>query len=209
MMGGMPPGPESSSHDPTSPAGPDTSELAGLLCACGRGDEARFAELYDATSPRVFGLVLRVLRDQSQAEEVTQEVYLEIWRSSSRYNPQRGNALSWLMTMAHRRAVDRVRTAHSQSRRDVAYELRETTIPFDSTSEEAHRNLDGGRVRLALAELSDVQREAVRLAYFGGCTHREVACRLDLPVGTAKTRIRDGLIRLRRILGEEGGTGER
>jgi len=190
----------------TSPSGAAPSvnvELAELLKACSLGEEAAFATLYDATAARLFGLVLRTVRDRAQAEEVTQDAYLDIWRNSSRFDPDRGSALSWLMTIGHRKAVDRVRSAEAARRRDTAYEARELTTPIDQTVEEAHRNLDAQRVRRALDTLTESQRGALELAYFGGYTHREVAVMLDLPLGTAKTRIRDGLIRLRDTLGLE------
>src|SRR6476469_9870720 len=178
-----------------------STELAEMLKGCSLGDEQAFTRLYDATSSRVFGLVLRVVRDRAQAEEVTQDVFLEIWRGSARYDQARGSALGWILTIAHRKAVDRVRSAEAQTRRDAAYEARSQATPFDTTSEEAHRNLDAQRVRRALDTLTEAQRGALELAYFGGYTHREVAAMLELPVGTAKTRIRDGLIRLRDTLG--------
>ncbi len=175
--------------------------LEGLLRRCARGDETAFARLYDLTSARMYGLALRVVRNPTYAEEVTQEAYLEVWRSSARFDPQRGSALSWLLTITHRRAVDRVRSAEASARRDETFE-RETRQPaYDTTVEAAHRSLDAERVRRALAHLTDTQREAVELAYFGGYTHTEVAGLLDLPLGTAKTRIRDGLIRLRDTMG--------
>ncbi len=179
------------------------AELAELLKACSLGEEAAFARLYDATAARLFGLVLRTVRDRAQAEEVTQDAYLDIWRNSSRFDPDRGSALSWLMTIGHRKAVDRVRSAEAARRRDTAYEARDQAAPFDQTVDEAHRNLDAQRVRRALDTLTETQRGAVELAYFGGYTHREVATMLELPLGTAKTRIRDGLIRLRDTLGLE------
>ncbi len=147
------------------------------------------------------GLVLRVVRDPAQAEEVTQEVYLQAWRTAARYDEPEGSALSWLMTLAHRRAVDRVRAAEAASRQDAAYHQRTRSVDHDATAEAAEASLEARRVRSALAELTDVQREALELAYFGGYTHTEVATMLDLPVGTAKTRIRDGLIRLRDAMG--------
>jgi len=179
------------------------AELVELLKACSLGEEAAFAKLYDATAARLFGLVLRIVRDRAQAEEVTQDAYLDIWRNSSRFDSDRGSALSWLMTIGHRKAVDRVRSAEATRRRDTAYEARDQASPFDQTVEEAHRNLDAQRVRKALDTLTETQRGAVELAYFGGYTHREVAAMLELPLGTAKTRIRDGLIRLRDTLGLE------
>jgi RNA polymerase sigma-70 factor (ECF subfamily) len=186
--------------DPGVPAaaGPD---LATLLKRSARGDQAAFAELYDATSARIHGLVVRVVRDRAQSEEVTQEVFLEVWRQSGRFDPERGSALSWLMTIAHRKAVDRVRSAEAATRRDVAYEQHNHEPDHDVTAEAAHASFEARRVRAALGDLTVVQREAIELAYFGGYTHTEVAALLDLPVGTAKTRIRDGLIRLRDTIG--------
>lgn len=183
-----------------SPEGTGTP-LADLLRLCARGDEQAFATFYDLTSRRVHGLVLRVVRDPAQAEEVTQEVYLQAWRTASRYDEQLGSALSWLMTLAHRRAVDRVRSAEASSRQDTTYHQRTQGVPHDTTAEAVETSIEARRVRTALAELTTVQREALELAYFGGYTHTEVATMLDLPVGTAKTRIRDGLIRLRDAMG--------
>ncbi|GAB4001976.1 ECF RNA polymerase sigma factor SigK [Nocardioides ultimimeridianus] len=176
-------------------------DLPDLLRRSARGDETAFAALYDATAARVYGLVRRVVRDPHQAEEVAQEVYLEVWRTSARYDEARGSAQGWILTIAHRRAVDRVRAAESASRRDETYERRNQDVEHDSTAEAAHASLEARRVRSALESLTPVQREAVELAYLGGYTHTEVAALLDLPLGTAKTRIRDGLIRLRDNLG--------
>ena len=177
------------------------AELAELIKECSLGDESAFAKLYDATSARLFGLVLRTVRDRAQAEEVTQDAYLDIWRNSSRFDPDRGSALGWLMTIGHRKAVDRVRSAEAAGRRDTAYEALDQATPFDQTAEDAQRNLDAQRVRQAMDTLTNTQRGALELAYFGGYTHREVAAMLELPLGTAKTRIRDGLVRLRDTLG--------
>jgi len=179
------------------------AHLADLLKACSLGEEDAFAQLYDATAARLFGLVLRTVRDRAQAEEVTQDAYLDIWRNSARFDPDRGSAISWLMTIGHRKAVDRVRSAEATRRRDTAYEAQDQAVPFDQTAEDAHRNLDAQRVHRALETLTESQRGALELAYFGGYTHREVAAMLDLPLGTAKTRIRDALIRLRDTLGLE------
>lgn len=181
-----------------SPSGAVRAEtLEDLLRASARGDEAAFARLYDATASRLFGLVLRVVRNRAHAEEVTQEVYLDVWRHCASFDPAKGSGISWMMTVAHRRAVDRVRVAEAAGRRDQAYQDKQAEVPTDTTSETAHARLDAARVREAVSGLTDVQREAVTLAYFGGYTHTEVAALLGLPLGTAKTRIRDGLIRLR------------
>ena len=206
LMTLVPPGdtPPGGASVPTDTAARATvEELPHLLKACGRGDEEAFSRLYDAVSSRLFGLVLRVVRDRAQAEEVTQDAFLDIWRHAARYDPDRGSALSWMLTIGHRKAVDRVRSAEAQSRRDTAYEAHEQDRPYDMTAEDAHRNLDAQRVRKGLDTLTETQRGALELAYFGGYTHREVAVMLDIPVGTAKTRIRDGLIRLRDTLGLE------
>jgi RNA polymerase sigma-70 factor, ECF subfamily len=187
--------------DPGVPAVPD---LPALLQRSSRGDQSAFAALYDAASAKVYGLALRVVRDPAQAEEVAQEAFLEIWRTASRYQPAKGSALAWMLTIAHRRAVDRVRAAEAATRRDIVYEQRNQPVSHDSTAEAAHASMEARRVRGALGTLTAVQREAVELAYLGGYTHTEVASMLDLPIGTAKTRIRDGLIRLRDTLGVGG-----
>ena len=177
------------------------AELAELLAAAARGNEQAFAAFYDRTSPRVYGMVLRVVRDPAQAAEVTQDVYLQIWREAARFDAKLGNVLSWLLLIAHRRAVDRVRSARTATLRDDRYALSQADRPYDEVSEQVHASLDAQRVRNALHDLTDTQREAISLAYFAGYTHREIAALLDLPLGTAKTRIRDGLIRLRDTLG--------
>lgn len=184
-----------------SGAGSTASDLAPLLKLSARGDRQAFAELYDATASRLYGLVLRVVRDPAQAEEVTQEAYLEVWRTASRFDPTRGSVLSWLMTIGHRKAVDRVRSAEASSRRETTYHQQNHAVDHDTTADAAHASLEARRVRAALEQLTEIQREAIELAYFGGYTHTEVAALLDLPVGTAKTRIRDGLIRLRDAIG--------
>jgi RNA polymerase sigma-70 factor (ECF subfamily) len=184
-------------------AGPSqvNQRLADLLSRSARGDEAAFADLYDATAARLYGLAVRVVRDPAQAEEVTQEAYLQAWRSCAQFDPARGSALSWLMTLTHRRAVDRVRSAEAAGRNETTYHQRTHETPHDTTAEAAHTSWEARRVRSALETLTPVQQEAVQLAYLGGYTHTEVATMLDLPVGTAKTRIRDGLIRLRDLMG--------
>lgn len=176
-------------------------QLEQLLRRSATGDEAAFAELYDAVSPRLFGLVRRVVRDPAQSEEVTQEVFLEIWRHSARFDPSRGGALSWMLTIAHRKAVDRVRSAEAARHRDEGYGSSNQDVTHDSTAEAVVERLDAERVHRALETLTSAQRQALELAYLSGYTHTEVASMLDLPLGTAKTRIRDGLIRLRDTLG--------
>lgn len=185
----------------SSPEGTASPDLEALLRLSARGDEQAFATLYDAMSSRVYGLLLRVVRDPAQAEEVTQETFLEIWRTASRFDPSRGSAVGWMLTITHRKGVDRVRSAESASRRDATYHRETQPVERDVTAEAATASLEAGRVRQALETLTPTQREAVELAYLGGYTHTEVATMLELPLGTAKTRIRDGLIRLRDTMG--------
>lgn len=187
-----------------SPEKLEVSErLAGLLRRSAGGDQPAFADLYDAVLPGVYGVVLRLVRDRAQAEEVTQEAFLEIWRTASRFDQHRGTALSWVLMIAHRKAVDRVRSAESAHRGDQAARSVAHDIPYDVTADSAHASIEAERVRGALASLSAAQRAALELAFLGGYSHSEVAAMLGLPIGTAKTRIRDGLIRLRDTLGIE------
>ena len=177
-------------------------EVAALLRATARGDERSFERLYDLLAARVHGLVLRVVRDPAQSEEVTQEVFLDIWRTADQIDLDRGSPMGWILTLAHRRAVDRVRSAEAARRRDHLEVVRDPRRSRDETVEQAQTNLDGDRVRAALGCLTELQREAIRLAYFEGRTHTQVADLLDIPLGTAKSRIRDALLRLRDVLGE-------
>lgn len=170
------------------------------LLGAASGDQDAFARFYDATVPVVFGTVLRVLRDHAQSEEVVQEVFLEAWRTADRFDPARGTARGWIVTMAHRRAVDRVRSSQASTDRDERAGIREPA-PYDSVSEEVEVLMEREEVQRALSTLTLVQREAVDLAYYGGRTHREIADDLRLPLGTVKTRLRDALIRLRDVMG--------
>ena len=185
-------------------SGADGDPLAALLQAAGRGDQGAFASLYDATAPLVHGVVLRVVRDPAQTEEVAQEVFVEIWRLAPRYDATRGSVTSWVATIAHRRAVDRVRSeqsARDRVEREGAKSVREHDAASEPVIELDAAEFDRRRVRRALDRLTDMQRQAIELAYFGGHTYREVAALLGEPEGTIKTRIRDGMIRLRDELG--------
>jgi RNA polymerase sigma-70 factor (ECF subfamily) len=172
-----------------------------LLQRVATGDRDAFAELYDRTAPRVFGLVKRLLRDHAQSEEVTQEIFLEIWQTAARYDPSKGGSMAWMLTMTHRRAVDRVRASQASRDRDVRIGIRDHAPDFDSVVENVEVRIESERVKLAMERLTQLQRQAVQLAYFGGYSHREVAAMLSVPIGTVKTRLRDGMIRLRDELG--------
>ena len=182
--------------------GADAVDHAGqLLLRVADGDQDAFARLYDMLSPRAFGLILRVLVDRSQSEEVLQEVFLEIWQSAARFAPNKGQGRSWVLTIAHRRAVDRVRSAQASTDRDVRAGFRDMDVAHDGVAEEVELRIEGRRVSEALATLPDPQREAITLAYFGGYSQSEIAALVGAPLGTIKTRMRDGLSRLRVEMG--------
>jgi RNA polymerase sigma-70 factor (ECF subfamily) len=177
--------------------------LDDLMLLVARGDTEAFEAVYEQVSGAVFGVVRRVLRDPAQSEEVAQEVLVDVWRSAARFDPERGSAQSWILTMSHRRAVDRVRSSRSSHDRELRVAQREHAAPYDEVAEAVENRLEREQVRACLHQLTDLQRESVTLAYYGGYTYREVAELLTVPLGTVKTRLRDGLIRLRDCLGVE------
>ncbi len=183
----------------------ENTNLAVLLRRVSTGDHAAFADVYDELSPMVFGIAKRVARDSAHAEEITQEVFVDLWRLAARFDAGKGNVRSWAATIAHRRAVDRVRSEQAHRNRERSEAL---TLPT-ATSGPDELAVDGEsrqRAVLALGQLSAPQREALELAYYGGLTHVEIADQLGIALGTAKTRIRDGLLRLRSVLGEEASS---
>ena len=172
-----------------------------LLQRVATADERAFSELYDRVSARVLGLVRRLLVDHAQSEEVTQEVFLEIWKTAAKFDTGRGAAMSWILTMAHRRAVDRVRASQAGHDRDLKIGIRDREREYDQTSEAVEIRIEHERVKKALGQLTELQRQAISLAYYGGYSHSEVAEMLHVPIGTVKTRLRDGMIRLRDEMG--------
>jgi RNA polymerase sigma-70 factor (ECF subfamily) len=186
------------------PADPGHSEgdgqgLSGLLAQVARGDHAAFEAVYDQLAAPVYGVARKVLRDPAQSEEVAQEVMLEVWRSASRFDSSRGSAMAWVMTIAHRRAVDRVRSENASAAREQKQAADQVSV--DDVFELVDSALDRQRVRRCLGSLTTLQAEAIQLAYYQGYTYPEVAGVLGVALGTVKTRIRDGLIRMRDCLG--------
>ena len=191
--------------EPIRPA-PETAErgdadLDGLLTLAGRGDQAAFEAVYDRVAAPVFGLIRRMLRDSAQSEEVAQETLLEVWRTSARFDPVRGSAVTWVMTIAHRRAVDRVRSERAAAQREARAASAAATVPVDEVAEAVESSLEAERVSRCLDGLTALQRESITLAYYAGYSYPQVASALGVALGTVKTRIRDGLKRLRDCLG--------
>jgi RNA polymerase sigma-70 factor (ECF subfamily) len=170
-------------------------DVDDLMSRVAEGDQDAFAALYDAVASRVYGLIRRVLRDAALAEEVAQEALVEVWRTAPRFDRTRGSATSWIFTIAHRRAVDRIRSEQAAAERERR--TARASVPFDDVVEE-------DAVRRCLDTLTRLQREAILLAFYAGLTYPEVADRLGAPLPTVKTRMRDGLIRLRDCMGESG-----
>jgi RNA polymerase sigma-70 factor (ECF subfamily) len=179
----------------------ESASKESLLRRIAEGDQKAFSRLYDDVAPRVLGLIRRLLIDHAQSEEVAQEVFLEIWQTASRFDENKGGASTWILTMAHRRAVDRIRASQSSRDRDTKVGIRDFAPEYDHVSESVEVTIEHERVKKAMARLTELQRQAVTLAYYGGYSHSEVAALLKVPIGTVKTRLRDGMIRLRDEMG--------
>ncbi|BDZ48648.1 RNA polymerase sigma factor SigK [Frondihabitans sucicola] len=185
---------------PPLPAAAETALASNdeLLLLIAQGDQRAFATLYDRTASRVLGIVSQCLRDPAQSEEVTQEVFLELWQNAARFDASRGKALSWMLTTARRRAIDRVRSSQASRDRDLAVGIRELPTPYDQVAESIHIQFQTAEVLEAMTRITALQREAIQLAYFGSMTMAEIADQLGVSISTVKTRLRDGLIALRR-----------
>ncbi|MGW5876561.1 ECF RNA polymerase sigma factor SigK [Nocardiopsis terrae] len=177
-------------------------DLASLMRQTALGDFAAFERVYRELSGPVFGVVRRVLLDEAQSEEVAQEVFLDVWRNCGRFVPERGTARSWVLVIAHRKAVDRVRSEESATARVAAAgRLEPETTPADGVERHVENTLEREKVRRCLRRLTQLQKDVVRLTYYTGHTQREAAELLKVPLTTVKGRLRDGLIRLRDCLG--------
>jgi len=181
------------------PPEPDRPDPEALLPRVARGDSHAFEALYDSMGGMVYGVARRVVRDPNRAEDVTQDVFLEVWRKAPSFDEGRGSAKTWIMTIAHRRAVDAVRRNETQKRYDGHGTLNE--VSHDEPADRLLKTEEHAAVRGCLDTLTELQLESVRLAYFNGYTYAEVATLLGKPLPTIKTRMRDGLIRLRDCLG--------
>src|ERR1700683_2724013 len=170
-------------------------DLNDLLIHVARGDQDAFEQLYDRLAGPAYGVIRRVLRDPSQSEEVTQEVLLEVWRTAARFDPAVGGAATWVMTIAHRRAIDRIRSTRAAAERE--HKVADVGTPHDEVAEAVEASLDRERVQRCLGGLTDVQRESITLAYYGGHSYRQVSELLNVTLGAIKTRTRAGLIRVR------------
>ncbi|CAM2902762.1 sigma-70 family RNA polymerase sigma factor [Corynebacterium jeikeium] len=181
----------------------DRETLESLMLLTQQGDAAAFARLYDHIAPTVLGLSLQILHDQAQAEEVTQEVFIEVWQHAADFDPAKGSAKAWILRRARLRAIDRVRSAIATLKRDDREAFLVASIKKESVEDEALRNVQRHAVRTALEIMGEPHKTAILLAYFGDMTHAELAEATGVPLGTAKTRVRDGLRKLEKILKEQ------
>ena len=180
----------------------------GFIRQAAGGDESGLSALYDQTNQIVYSVVLRILGDRRDAEEVTLDVYTQVWRLASAFDSMRGSVVAWLVMLARSRALDRVRSKGVRERKTAHGEkLPDVPAKSPSPEEEIHLTQQRRLVRAAMEMLSPEQREAIELAYFSELSHSELADQLGYPLGTIKTRIRLGMMKLREILGESRGVG--
>ncbi len=183
----------------TSTSQASDTELVRVLCLMATGDQTALAHFYDMTSALVYGLTLRIVGDSDGAEDVTLEVYNQVWNQASRYEPQRGTPVAWLLTIARSRALDWRRVLHLRQQREAPLDVDaiQTSDTQPTPAEASLFSEQRAHVHAALASLAPEQREAIELAYYGGVSHRDIADHLQQPLGTIKTRIRLGMLHLR------------
>lgn len=192
-----------SAHSGTADSGRAADELVALLTGAAGGDRGAFARLYDLTSSRIYGLAFRIVRDRHYAEEIVQEAYLQYWQKAPEYHPARGSVISWMMTIAHRRAVDRVRSEELQQRKVADYGAANVSPPQAVPLEIVVAEDEAATLRSCMNELTDLQRDSIEMSYFNGLSYPEVAAETSTPLPTIKSRIRDGLRRLKNCLRSE------
>ena len=192
-----PDAPGLASVPPLEEGGSDLNQLLRLVAV---GDEHAFELLYRQLAPPAYGVIRRVLRDPAQSEEVTQEVLLEVWRTASRFDPAMGSAATWTLTLAHRRAVDRVRAEVAAAGREQKTAWADSG-PRDEVADVVEASLDRERVQRCMGQLTEVQRQSITLAYYSGYTYRQVSALVGVTLAAVKSRIRDGLLRMRDCLG--------
>lgn len=180
----------------------EQESMSELLRESAQGDREAFTAFYELTSKRVYGLVRRIIVDAELAQDITQDIYVMVWLEARKYDPGAGSAMAWLMTIAHRRAVDRVRREQAGTNREVRWGIKNQDIEYDVVAETVTDRMEEQDVARCLRSLSRLQREAITLAYYDGLTYREVGARLSCPLPTVKSRIRDGLKQLRTCMGE-------
>jgi RNA polymerase sigma-70 factor (ECF subfamily) len=183
------------------PAGAPPPDPERLLRETARGSESAFKALLERFAPLVFGIALRVCEDRSLADEVAQEAFLDLWRTAARYDAAKGSAQAWIVTIAHRRAVDCVRAEHARTRRERQSRALLPMVEFDQVTEEIEARGERELLRGCLGRLTRIQRESIHLAFFDGLTHAQISAKLQVPLGTAKARLREGLGKLKACMG--------
>lgn len=180
-------------------------DLDSLLDGVRAGDKAAFADLYDALAPQVLGLATHILRDRAQAEEITQEVFVEVWQKAHTFDPARGGAKSWVLRLTKSRSIDRLRSWRSAQARDTEDFCKQLTTWVVPAEDEAQHRLESQELQELIDSIGEPHRSALMLAYFGEYTHQEIADATGVALGTAKTRVRDGLQKLRKAVTLKGG----
>lgn len=180
------------------------ARLNHLLVQTAAADKHAFSTLYDALAPTVFSVCLSVLRNPALAEEVAQDVFVEVWTSAAKFDPQRGNARSWVGRLVHGRAVDKLRSHVAAVQRDDRDAMLAQATFAETLEDEALGNVEAQQLRQAIDKIGEPHSTAVALAFFDGLTHAELAESTGVPLGTAKTRVRDGIKKLKAVLGKEG-----
>ena len=187
-----------------STTGPNAESDEALLAAVQRRDERAIAALYDRYGGLAFGLAYRILDDRGAAEDVVQDAFMSVWRRAVSFQLDRGSVRTWLLSIVHHRAIDRLRGVAGKTRRDEPLDEIDRIAQVDDPWREVSIRVQGDVLKRGLATLPEAQRQTIELAYFGGYTQQEIATAMDVPVGTVKGRMRIGLQKLRELLSGAG-----